>query len=110
MRASPALLVLPALGLALGACNGKGIGWSADGSPPFANALPQLDFVSLGTDVFVRPGAHLQVQFVSKDTDDVADVTIVADLDGDERTTGDQFPIGTGHSDTDGVVQTLEVD
>lgn len=110
MRASRTLFVLPVLGLALSACTGKGIGWSVDSSPPLANALPNLDFVYPASDLFLRPGDRFQILFVAKDSDDVAEVTLLADQDGDLTTLTDQFVLGTAQSDRDGQVQRVDVE
>ena len=100
------LAVLP-----LAACGGGGSSSTAPaGSNRPANAAPTVALAAPTSPVEVSRGGLLLIQFAANDPDDVAQVTIWADLDGDPATTGDRFPVAGPYAELDGALQEFVVD
>jgi len=94
MRATLLSLLL----LAIGACGGGGGAGSV---------APTLIVIAPAFNLAVEVGAVVQIRYLDRDTDSVATTDILADVDGDLETTGDQFVVALGRQENNGVEQTV---
>lgn len=101
LRVLASLVLLLVLLLVLAACGGGG-GGGANTAPTVVVTAPDVD-VEMG----LTQGGVVTITYRDADPDDEASTDLVADLDGNPGTTGDQIPIASGRPDRNGVEQTV---
>jgi hypothetical protein len=96
--------------LLLSACGGGGGG--GGGGPAPVDLAPVVSVTAPGGDVEAALGSAtiVTVVYADADPDSVALTDLVADLDGNPATTGDQIPIATGRPEQDGATQSVPWD
>ena len=79
------------------------------GSGAALNEAPTVVVTAPAEDVKVglSQGGSIAIEYIDADPDDVATTDLVADLDGDATTTGDQILIEAGRAEQDGAPQTV---